>query len=112
MNDMVHKLNINKAIKKNDWSITPACEGQPLNPKQCDPHSLVHYTTQLSSSMGAILNLRGHGTVSNGAQEPNLEETRTEQPAAVLPWRQHSQQLFVQCQPPVDPVSRGDSPPR
>ena len=73
---MTWYININKAIKKNDWSIAPACEGHPLNPKQCDPHSLVHYTTQLSSSMGAILNLQGHGPVSNRAQEPNLEETR------------------------------------
>lgn len=78
MNDMVPKLNINEAIKKNDWSIAPACGGQPLNPKQCDPHSLVHYTTQPSSIMGVILNLQGHRPVSNGAQKPNLEKTRNE----------------------------------
>lgn len=39
-------------------------EGQPLNPKQCDPHSLVHYATQPSSSVVIILNLQGHGPVS------------------------------------------------
>lgn len=87
-------------------------EGQPLNPKQCDPHSLVHYTTQPSSSVVIILNLQGHRPISNRVKEPNLEETRNEQPASLLPRRQHPQQLHVQCQPPVDPDSRGDLPPR
>lgn len=86
--------------------------GQPLSPKQCDRHSLVHYLTQPSFSMGVILNLQGHRPVSNGAQKPNLEKTRNEQPASLLPWRQHSQQLCMQCQPPVDPGSRGGPPPQ
>lgn len=51
MNCTVHKLNLNKAIKKDDWSTVPASKGQPLNPKQCDPLSLVHYTAQPYSSM-------------------------------------------------------------
>ena len=112
MNDMVPKLNINEAIKKNDWSIAPACGDQPFNPKQCDPHSLVHYLTQPSSSMGVTLNLQGHRPVSNGAQKPNLEKTRNEQPASLTPRRQHSQRLCMQCQPPVDPGSGGDPPPQ
>lgn len=57
---LVHKLNINKAIKKNDWSIAPVCGGSTIEPPSSVTLTLqLHYTTQPSSSVVIILNLQG-----------------------------------------------------